>query len=249
MIAYLAAALPSCRPPRPRRPPPLVAAGPVDPSAARYAAALQALDRDHGPGALLPMRELQQVVDEQPDRAQAVLALGRLADDPGADPELRALARARQAAQELARGNVQRSAMLLGRLGFVERWLVAGPFDDEGKKGLEAVYPPEKTLDLAARMQGKVREVSWRAAPAEAVVRGAVQLEALLRPANEVVAYALAVVDSPRAQPVRLWFGGSGRAKVWVNGALALTDPATTRPGSTSAAPWWRSSPGRTGSW
>jgi len=197
---------------------------PADPSAARHAAALVALDRDHGPRALLAIRELAQVADEQPERAQGVLALGRAADDPGADPEIRALARHRQASQELARGNVQRGAALLARLGFVERWLVLGPFDDEGKKGLETAYPPERSIELSASLPGKVREVAWRAVPPEAVVRGLVHLEALLRPANEVAAYALAVIDSPRAQPARLWFGGSGRAKVWVNGAPALTD-------------------------
>ena len=145
---------------------------PADPSAARHAAALAALDRDHGPRALLAIRELAQVADEQPERAQGVLALGRAADDPGADPEIRALARHRQAAQELARGNAQRGAALLARLGFVERWLLLGPFDDEGKKGLETAYPPERSIELAARLPGKVREVAWRAVPPEAVVRG-----------------------------------------------------------------------------
>ncbi|HUL60609.1 MAG TPA: DUF3857 domain-containing protein, partial [Anaeromyxobacteraceae bacterium] len=65
----------------------------------------------------------------------------------------------------------------------------------------------------------------WRDLPPEAVVDGFVHLGAALRPAREVVAYALAVLDAPRDERVQLWFGGSGAAKVWVNGARALADP------------------------
>jgi hypothetical protein len=53
-----------------------------------------------------------------------------------------------------------------------------------------------------------------------------VDLGAALRPAREVAAYALAAVDSPREQRVQLWAGASGAVKVWVNGALALSDAA-----------------------
>ncbi len=199
-------------------------AAPRDPDAERLAAAVASLERERGPEAVVALHELAEVVDAAPDRARAVQALARLADDPGADPEVRALARHRLAGQETARGNLRHAALQRARLGFVERWLVVGPFDDEGKKGLDAAYPPEQTLDLAGRWRGKAREVSWRAVPAEAVVEGSVELGATLRPNTEVAAYALAVVDAPRAQAARLWFGGSGRAKVWVNGALALTD-------------------------
>jgi tetratricopeptide (TPR) repeat protein/transglutaminase-like putative cysteine protease len=199
-------------------------AAPRDPDAERLVAALASLERDRGPEAVVALAELDEVIDAAPDRAQAAQALARLADDPGADPEVRDLARHRLAAQEVSRGNLQKAAAQRARLGFVERWLVVGPFDDEGKKGLDVAYPPEQEIDLRGRWRGKVRDISWRAVPTEAVVEGSVELGAVLRPASEVAAYALAVVDSPRPQAVRLMFGGSGRAKVWVNGALALTD-------------------------
>ena len=80
-------------------------------------------------------------------------------------PEVRALARFRLAELERARGNLQRSAAHLRRLGFVGAWTVVGPFDDEGKRGFDAVLPPEPAIDLAAPMPGKVREVSWRPLP------------------------------------------------------------------------------------
>jgi tetratricopeptide (TPR) repeat protein len=200
------------------------AAPPRDPDAARLSAALASLEQDRGPEAVVALLELVGVADAAPDRARVVQVLAHVADDPAADAAVRALARDMLADQELRRGNLRQAAAQRARLGFVTRWLAVGPFDDEGKKGLEEAYPPEQAIDLTGRWRGKVRDVAWRAVPGEAVVDGSVELGAMLRPVAEVAAYALAVVDAPRAQAVQLWFGGSGRAKVWVNGALALTD-------------------------
>jgi tetratricopeptide (TPR) repeat protein len=102
---------------------------------------------------------------------------------------------------------------------------VTGPFDDEGRRGFAAAYPPEQGIDLAARMPGKVREVAWRALPREAFSEGFVHLGAAVRPSREAVAYALAVVEAPRDERVQLWLGASGAAKVFVNGAAAIVDP------------------------
>ena len=195
-----------------------------DLAAERHAAAIAALDRDHGPRAVVALTELRELADQVPDRTRGIQALGRLLDDPAADAEIRALARLRLAREERARGNLQRASAQIARLGFVSRWLVLGPLDDEGRSALDRVDPPEQALDPRARLPGKGREVGWRALPAEAVVDGEVALGAALRPAERVAAFALAVVDSPRDQQVRLWFGASGRSKVWVNGALALQD-------------------------
>ena len=101
----------------------------------------------------------------------------------------------------------------------------SAPFDDEGKRGLETAYPPEERVDLAATYAGKGSEVSWRPLPEEAVVHGFVDLGAAIRPAREVVAYAVALVEAPRDERVALWLGASGAAKVWVNGAVAISDP------------------------
>src|SRR5512133_710797 len=68
-----------------------------------------------------------------PARPAAIYA--RAADDRAANPEVRALARFRLAAVERARGNLQKSASQLRRLGFVGAFQVAGPFDDEGRRG------------------------------------------------------------------------------------------------------------------
>jgi len=108
-----------------------------DLAAERHAAAIAALDRDHGPRAVVALGELRELADQVPDRTRAIQALARLLEDPGADAEIRALARLRLAREERARGNLHRAAAQIGKLGVVGRWLVLGPFDDEGGGGLD----------------------------------------------------------------------------------------------------------------
>jgi tetratricopeptide (TPR) repeat protein len=202
------------------------AAAPRDPTAE----ALSRLESDlarHGrdPRGVAALAGVEALADDAPDLARLAAILARTADDRGAHPEVRALARFRLAAVERARGNLQRSAAQLRRLGFVGSFLVAGPFDDEGKRGFDAVLPPERGVDLGAEMPGKVRPVSWRPLPAEAFSEGFVHLGATVSPSREVVVYALATLDAPREERVQLWLGASGAAKVLVNGAVAIADP------------------------
>lgn len=184
------------------------------------------LARDRrGARGLVPLAALAELAGEAPDLARLAAVLSRAADDRTAHPEVRALARFRLAELERARGNLQRSASNLRRLGFVGTWTVAGPFDNEGKRGFDAVLPPDQAIDLAAPMPGKVRAVSWRPLPPEVVSAGFVHLGAAVSPSREAVAYALAVVEAPRDERVQLWLGASGAAKIFVNGALAIADP------------------------
>ena len=200
--------------------------GAADPVAERFAAAAAALERDRrGPEGLADLAALGALEDDLSDLGRLAAVYERAAGDPGAHPEVRALARFQLAGLELGRGNLHRTEAQLRRLGFVSGWQVVGPFDDEGKRGLATAFPPEQGLDPAARHPGKEREVAWRALPRDAEGGGFVHLGATLRPAREVVAYALAAVVAPRDERVRLWFGASGASRVWVNGAVALEDP------------------------
>src|SRR2546421_12448226 len=43
------------------------------------------------------------------------------------------------------------------------RWFYAGPFDNENGAGFDAVYPPEKGVDLTQKYDGKDGEkVAWK---------------------------------------------------------------------------------------
>ena len=47
--------------------------------------------------------------------------------------------------------------------GFINRWLVCGPFDNTGMDGHDRVYPPEQGIDAAASYDAKNgRKVTWR---------------------------------------------------------------------------------------
>jgi len=209
-----------------KAPPPAPAVEP-DPDAARFAAAVKELARDRAlPRAIVPLSVLHQMEDDLPDLARLAGVYAEVGRDPRALPEIRALALFHLAGLERSRGNLQKSTRELERLGFLSGWQVAGPFDDEGKRGFDAVYPPEEAIDLAGRYPGKSREVGWRPVPPEGQVMGFVSLGNLLRPNREVTVYALAVVDSPRDQRADLWVGASGAVKAWIDGALVLSDRA-----------------------
>jgi tetratricopeptide (TPR) repeat protein len=225
-LAALVALLPSAPARGLPAAPPASGPGASDPLAERFAAASAAAWRDRAsPSALAQLLTLEALEAEHPDLGRLAAVYASLEGDGGTHPEVRAAARFRLSRVERAQGNLLRSESRLRTLGFVAGWQVIGPFDDEGKRGFAAVYPPEEAVDAAARHPGKEREVAWRAVPKEAQTGGFVHLGATLRPAREVVAYALTSVVADREGRVQLWFGASGAAKVWVNGALALEDP------------------------
>ena len=198
----------------------------ADPVSDRYAEAAAALERDcRSPEGIADLAALAALVDELTDLGRLAAVYERIADDPSNHPEVRSLARYQLVELERSRGNLARSQTLLRKLGFVTGWTVIGPFDDEGKRGPATAYPPEQGVDLSARYPGKIGEVGWRPLPRDAEGVGFVNLGAALRPDHAVAAYALAVVVAPRDERVRLWFGGSGAAKVWLNGVLAVEDP------------------------
>jgi tetratricopeptide (TPR) repeat protein/transglutaminase-like putative cysteine protease len=211
----------------PEAPPAVPDAPPAVPAARRFQSLAAELARDHAdPRALAVLAEMRSLEEDLADLPGAAAAYARIAGDRQAHPEVRAWARLALVEVYRARGMLSKAQAEIGKLGLVQEWLVAGPFDDEGKKGFDAVYPPEEGGALAARMAGKVREVRWRPLPPEARQPGLgiSDLGASMRPAREAVGYALATLESPREQRVRLYLGASGAVKLWVNGALALAE-------------------------
>jgi len=103
--------------------------------------------------------------------------------------------------------------------GFLTDWKVIGPFDNTGRKGFEAVYPPEQKIDLAAECDGKAGKVKWRD---DLITQkyGKVDLNEVYGKLKEVVAYATTDFYSDRAQAVELRLGGKNSWKVWLNGKL-----------------------------
>ena len=127
---------------------------------------------------------------------------------------------------EFAQAEARRKG--LGLLG--DAWVV-GPFDAQGRGGLERAFPVELQLPALApaasgSYPGKERNVSWRRAPAQAFVQGALVLDAILRPDSDAVAYVLAYVHSDRDHSVALRVGSPGPVKAWLGGAVVLSKDA-----------------------
>ena len=111
-------------------------------------------------------------------------------------------------------------------LGTVEAWAVAGPFDNDGRAGFDATFPPEtQPVDYTVAWPGKEHEAHWRVLPF-APEFGVVDLSSFLSPHKQIVFYGATVITSPRAQTVWVACGASGATKLWVNGAMVRSDPA-----------------------
>ena len=220
-LARPAAAGPPARTPESPAPP---VASDSDATFEAVAAEL-ARDRDQ-PRALALLARLHEIEPAVADLSRAARAYRAAASDPRAHPEVRALARWRLAGVERSRGNLHRAEAELAGLGVVRGWWVAGPFDNEGRRGLEASWPPEAGIDLGGRFPGKAREVGWRPLPPEVQEDGVIAVGAAVRPNREVTVFALAVLESRREQRARVWLGTSGAFRLWVNGVRVLSGSA-----------------------
>ncbi|NOY93175.1 MAG: DUF3857 domain-containing protein [Deltaproteobacteria bacterium] len=148
-------------------------------------------------------------------------------------PGRRAFIDAMRARLLVRMGRLDEARRVVSDLGYVTRWQMVGPFDNEGKQGFDREDAPEaarrEAFDANAHYQGKEREVGWRLNPAEAW-NGYNSFDAIFRPFSSVCGYAETSVQSEREQPLSLWLGGGGATKVYWNGELVLTDSAYRSP-------------------
>ena len=118
---------------------------------------------------------------------------------------------------------------LVGQFGIVLNWQVAGPFDGAKGTGYATAYEPETKVDLKAKYVGKDKaEVTWKAhrveVPDDAKKKydleevGEVDLNKAVGKYKDAVAYAYAVVESDKEQPVEVRFGSITAVKVFLNG-------------------------------
>ncbi|MBL8798976.1 MAG: hypothetical protein JNM56_34140 [Planctomycetia bacterium] len=110
---------------------------------------------------------------------------------------------------------------LPAHFGFIQRWLVIGPFDSSGGVGFKAVYPPEKQVDLNATYPGKGgMVVGWKEATAEQVKDNyaLIDFNKVLTKYQGAAAYAFAAVESPKEQPVEIRASSNNAVKLFLNG-------------------------------
>ncbi|MGD9723033.1 MAG: hypothetical protein AB7O59_17320 [Pirellulales bacterium] len=110
------------------------------------------------------------------------------------------------------------STDIAAHLGLVVDWWVIGPFDAPQFSGFDAVYPPEKSVDLQAQYSGQDgRTLRWTRYHTNDPL-GLADLALALAPAKEAVAYAYAELQSPRAMTAQLRCGADDNCSVWLNG-------------------------------
>jgi len=109
------------------------------------------------------------------------------------------------------------AARLKRKLGFIERFHLIGPFDNERGGGFHTAYPPEREIDLQARYEGKEREVAWRKNPSEPLA-GYINLNSLFRPNDQCLAYALCFLVCSEKKEICLRLGSDEAVKVFLDG-------------------------------
>ena len=118
----------------------------------------------------------------------------------------------------------------------MSKWLVVGPFDNEGKGGMDRSFGPDdertKPIAVAHSYEGKERLVHWRVAP-DVSTYGWLDFGAFMRPTENACAYATTFVRDARSEktkgkiaprPISVWLGAAGAVRAWWNGAEIAED-------------------------
>lgn len=169
---------------------------------------------------------------DQADPRQVEQGLVRAANDKSASPAARVYATILVAEARSRRGDGAGASKRFSELGFVDRWLFVGPFDDQNREGFATPFQPEAELSEpivpGRSFDGKLRAVRWR--NTEGATNAVFDFGDWVRPREEICGYATTLIEAkagskPR-RPISLWVGTEGSFKLWFNGAPVLEDPA-----------------------
>jgi putative membrane-bound dehydrogenase-like protein len=99
-----------------------------------------------------------------------------------------------------------------------EWWHIVGPFpNDANDSGLDAVYEPEKKVDLSATYASPQRKQGWTRISRNG--EGYVDLMAHYAPKSDnIMSYLYREIESPVDQEATISLGTDDGSKVWVNG-------------------------------
>ncbi len=113
------------------------------------------------------------------------------------------------------------------KLHRLRQWLVIGMFPNWGGKGHETVYPPEKSVDLAATYPGWYTAIEWKRWYSLADFGHCIDLQEAFSPVHAKTpqydygtGYAYAEFNSAARQAATVHLQVQHATKVWLNGAL-----------------------------
>lgn len=106
----------------------------------------------------------------------------------------------------------------MAALGWANAWYVIGSFDNERGTGFGTAYGPETDpFDPTAKYKGKKRDVTWRPTPIARPLWGEIDLDAMLRPNEQCLGYALTYLFVEEKAKVVLRIASDEALKVWVD--------------------------------
>jgi hypothetical protein len=103
--------------------------------------------------------------------------------------------------------------------GILASWKIIGPFENREGVGYEAVYAPEKEIDLSKTYDGKEMQVKWQTISTEDD-HGILNIADDIGKYKGAVMYAIYDFKSSQSQDVVLKFGTPNAWKIWVNDKL-----------------------------
>jgi tetratricopeptide (TPR) repeat protein/transglutaminase-like putative cysteine protease len=154
-------------------------------------------------------------------------ALDSLATDRGLGPEERAYAATFAAYARASLGDFDGAREKLLNNGYISNYWITGPFDNDGKSGLDTAFGPEAAkIDRTSRFEGKERRAaSWRKVTLQGPF-GWLDGSAYLRPSHDACFYAATAIRNGAKRPsaITLFFGTSGAVRAWWNGEVIARD-------------------------
>jgi hypothetical protein len=107
-------------------------------------------------------------------------------------------------------------------LGLVQEWQIVAPFDNSREQGFDRAFPPEKGLAVGETCKGKGGANARWLRHSSRDPQGFVDLNQLLGQQHSVVAYAYAIIESPKERRIQVRAGAQNAIKVFLNGKEVL---------------------------
>jgi len=110
--------------------------------------------------------------------------------------------------------------------GFLMSWKLIGPFDNVGTANFEKAFPIENDWiagSVKESYQGKMGDIAWKDETTSSI-EGTVDLAAIYQNEKGCIVYAMTEFESPANQEADLRLGCINGNRVWLNGALVMTN-------------------------